>query len=76
MVRVQLTLTRAAYADEAALASSLEALKAAGGFSRIEAEYALRLGVISGELPEQNIAAVESLDVVSALQRDGRVSLR
>jgi hypothetical protein len=76
MVRVQLTLTKAAYADEATLANSIELLRQAGAFSSLESKYASRLGVLSGELPEQNVAAVEALDVVSALQRDEPVSLR
>lgn len=76
MVRVQLTLTKAAYADEAALANSIELLRQAGAFSSLESKYASRLGVLSGELPEQNVAAVEALDVVSALQRDEKLSVR
>ena len=76
MVRVQLTLTKAAYADEAALANSIELLRQAGAFSTLESKYASRLGVLSGELPEQNVAAVESLEVVSTVHRDERVSIR
>jgi hypothetical protein len=67
---VQLTLMKGINKDPDRLQDAIQTLKNVGQFVTLDVKYAARLGVLSGELPEERIAAVEDLDVVSALQRN------
>jgi hypothetical protein len=70
MQTIQFTLRKDVYKDPDRLGKAIEKLKSVGAFVALDTRYAARIGVLSGQLPDDRVAAVEQLDVVSALQRD------
>jgi hypothetical protein len=67
---VQLTLKKGVYTDPEKLKRALDDVHTVGGFATLDTRYASRLGVISGQLPQERISDLEKLDAVSALQRN------
>jgi hypothetical protein len=67
---VQVTLKEGVNTDPEKLNRALDEVQTVGGFATLDTRYASRLGVISGQLPEERISDLEKLEVVSALQRN------
>lgn len=69
MTVVQLTLVKDAYKDPDKLHEAVELVRSVGGFLTLDARYASKVGLLTGELPEERIAMVVNLPIVSALAR-------
>lgn len=70
MQRVQLTLKQEVYRNPDKLEVAISQVRAIGRFATLDSRYAAKIGVLSGELPDDCVRAVESLEVVSAVQRN------